>query len=150
MLKRYPAVLFSDVHAAAERCARIEEFTAARPNVPPVRFIFGDGWVERRTLVVPDACRAKWVDFRRLEELVGEMHSCGIVHGDIAPRNIIVSPSGWFLTDFEPSLSLVTGSAKYLISDRRRMADVDLMEMKITELTDMRSVEILRAELSDV
>lgn len=75
--------------------------------------------------------RGEGVDFRDLGRAVGTLHSAGLVHGDLTPSNILLSPAGPILLDF--------GLGEKTKEDEMFAEDLYLMRRSLEELLGRRA-----------
>ncbi len=141
--KAYKLAIFPDLSDTFARCRRISAFTLSEKNAAKTWFSVCDDVLFRYTETLPDARKARRIPLPELSALVSRMHAAGIIHGDIAPKNILSDGQIWQLTDFEPALRVIGKLGPALMGTPGYLHPDDVAAGRITKKTDMFAINKL-------
>jgi len=123
-----------------QRIRCINEFSIMPICVPKTHISFDATEIQYRQArlrKIPHTFFAKDLDsFMSLVETLNIFKEFGFIHGDLNKKNIINTPSGFYIVDFEPSLKQKRNGRNSLIATLPYIASDDLELRQLTYKTD--------------
>ena len=124
--------------ALERRCLAIETFTSRFG--PEVRFEFGRTTLTRVSRRIPAGGSRRHLapcQRDRLARLIDKAHVSKLVHGDICPKNLIISGDNLYILDWEPCLRQVRAGGIRFVVTPPCFHPCDRLSGSITVLTDL-------------
>lgn len=137
-IKRYQlADLYCQQDQIEQRCILMRSCSNSIESIPQIDFIFenSDELVIRQHYIEKDNS-ATFNSYQRLAIDLDLMHKAGLVHGDLHPRNLIISHGRCYIIDFEPCYIQKRYNIRARMSSKFTWSELDRKENKLTSLTD--------------
>jgi len=132
--------MLDTVACVRQRIQLINQLSTILTRVPKTDISFDATEIQYRQArlrKIPHTSVAKDLDsFTPLVEALDVFKKFGFIHGDLNKKNIINTPSGFYIVDFEPSLKQKRNGRNSLIATLPYIASDDLELRQLTYKTD--------------
>ena len=115
-------ILLSEKEKIKSRCEKIEYFSKKLINIPETNFFFNKIGVFQKQLRVfetlPISVHYNAEKISELSNSLKVLRKEGLVHGDICPRNILLSKKDlrYFLIDWEPDFHQIRNGKRVVVT----------------------------------